>query len=118
METNGWSRLLDFSNGPTDIALLESVVEVASGPTEGRSIAERLLLQYQEHPQAWQQVDNILSHAKAQSTKYFALQVRGCSESHDRRFPTTHSTHALPCRYWRMSLGSSGGHCLWSKGRA
>jgi hypothetical protein len=38
-------------------------------------VAERLLLQFQEHPQAWQRVDAILASAQSQSTKYFALQV-------------------------------------------
>mmetsp|Transcript_36522 Transcript_36522/g.81303 ORF Transcript_36522/g.81303 Transcript_36522/m.81303 type:complete len:1073 (+) Transcript_36522:318-3536(+) len=68
------AKLLDFSQ-PVDIPLLESIVELASGPTEHRAQAERLLLQYQEHPQAWQQVDAILSQAQSQGTKYFALQI-------------------------------------------
>lgn len=70
------AKLLDFSQ-PVDVPLLESIVETASGPTELRQQAEQLLLQYQEHPQAWQQVDSILQQAQSQSTKYFALQVRG-----------------------------------------
>ncbi len=41
-----------------------------------RVAAERLLLQVQEHPQAWQRVDVILASAQSQSTKYFALQGR------------------------------------------
>ncbi len=40
-----------------------------------RVAAERLLLQFQEHPQAWQRVDVILTSAQSQATKYFALQV-------------------------------------------
>jgi exportin-1 len=39
-----------------------------------RAAAEKLLLQLQEHPQAWQRVDVILASAQNQSTKYFALQ--------------------------------------------
>lgn len=70
------ARLLDFTQ-PLDVPLLESVVDLASGPTDLRAQAERLLLQYQEHPQSWQQVDGILSSAQSQATKYFALQVRG-----------------------------------------
>ena len=69
------TRLLDFSQ-PVDVPLLESIVELASGTTEHRAQAERLLLQYKEHPSSWQQVDAILSAAQSQGTKYFALQVR------------------------------------------
>jgi hypothetical protein len=42
-----------------------------------RIAAEKLLLQFQEHPQSWQRVDVILTTAQSQTTKYFALQVRG-----------------------------------------
>lgn len=68
------AKLMDFTQ-PVDVPLLESIVEMASGPTEHRAQAETLLLQYQDHPQAWQQVDAILSQAQQQATKYFALQV-------------------------------------------
>ncbi|KAF5832627.1 armadillo-type protein [Dunaliella salina] len=40
-----------------------------------RVAAEKLLLQFQEHPQAWQRVDVILTTAQSQTTKYFALQI-------------------------------------------
>lgn len=70
------SKLLDF-NQPTDVSLLESTVELmyGAGSGEQRVAAERLLLQFQEHPQAWQRVDVILTSAQSQSTKYFALQI-------------------------------------------
>jgi exportin-1 len=40
-----------------------------------RTAAERYLLQFQEHPQAWQRVDVILTTATNEATKFFALQV-------------------------------------------
>ncbi|KAG1655478.1 hypothetical protein FOA52_008673 [Chlamydomonas sp. UWO 241] len=68
------ANLMDFSQ-PVDVPLMESIVELAGSSTEMRGAAEQLLLQYQEHPQAWQQVDGILSQAQSQSTKYYALQI-------------------------------------------
>lgn len=43
-----------------------------------RVAAEKLLLQFQEHPQAWVRVDSILESSQNPSTKYFALQVSVC----------------------------------------
>jgi exportin-1 len=71
------SKLLDFSS-PVDVPLLERVVDAASQAAGSeRQQAEQILLKYQESPQAWQQVDAILSSASKQGTKYFALQVGG-----------------------------------------
>jgi exportin-1 len=70
------SKLLDFSS-PVDVKLLELVVNASSEAAgEQRQQAEQILLKYQDNPQAWQQVDNILSQSQSQGTKYFALQVR------------------------------------------
>uniref|UniRef100_A0A7S0WF70 Importin N-terminal domain-containing protein n=1 Tax=Chlamydomonas leiostraca TaxID=1034604 RepID=A0A7S0WF70_9CHLO len=70
------AKLLDF-NQPIDVPLLEATVELMYGAANGdqRVAAERLLLQFQEHPLAWQRVDVILGQAKNESTKYFALQI-------------------------------------------
>ncbi|KAL6757535.1 exportin [Haematococcus lacustris] len=70
------AQLLDF-NVPLDVPLLEATVDLmyGAGTPEQRVASERLLLQLQEHPQAWQRVDAILETAKSQSTKYFALQI-------------------------------------------
>lgn len=85
------ATLMDFSK-PVDVPLLERIVETASGPTEMRSEAERVLLQYQEHPQAWQQVDAILSTAQNQATKFFALQVRTPVACEETRWVGAHGT--------------------------
>ena len=69
------ARLLDFSQ-PVDVPLLEQVVDAASQAAgDQRSVAEAILLKFQEHPSAYQTVDAILSAATQSSTKYFALQV-------------------------------------------
>lgn len=43
-----------------------------------RTIADKLLQQFKEHPQAWTRVDFILENARQEETKYFGLQVRCC----------------------------------------
>lgn len=58
-----------------------------------RVAAEQALKAFQEHPEAWTRVDSILEKAKAQQTKYFALQVstalqHGCSWA--QAAPPTH----------------------------
>ncbi|GAX79005.1 hypothetical protein CEUSTIGMA_g6445.t1 [Chlamydomonas eustigma] len=69
------SKLLDFS-APVDVKLLDFIVNTSSEAAgEQRQQAEQVLLKYQEHPQAWQQVDTILSQSQSQGTKYFALQI-------------------------------------------
>lgn len=44
-------------------------------PPLQRTAAEQALKAFQEHPEAWTRVDAILEKAKAQQTKYYALQV-------------------------------------------
>lgn len=39
-------------------------------------MAEMIVRKFQEHPDAWQKVDQILNTSKNQMTKYFALQVK------------------------------------------
>eukprot|EP00798_Chlamydomonas_sp_ICE-L_P000521 gene521-1934_t len=69
------AKLLDFSQ-PVDVPLLESTVELMYNSSgEQRAAAERLLLQFQEHPEAWSRVDGILNAASGQTTKFFALQI-------------------------------------------
>lgn len=46
-----------------------------SGNDQQRTAAEKLLLEFQEHPQAWTRVDTILEVSQNQPTKYFALQI-------------------------------------------
>jgi exportin-1 len=68
-------QLLNF-DVPLDIKLLDQVVECfyrAQGPQ--REQAQKVLTQFQEHPQAWTRVDAILEYSSSQPTKYFALSI-------------------------------------------
>lgn len=69
------ARLLDF-NQKLDIGLLDNVVScmyVANGPQQ--RIAQEVLTNLKEHPDAWTRVDTILEFSKNQQTKYYALQI-------------------------------------------
>eukprot|EP00201_Polytomella_parva_P003399 CAMPEP_0175074682 /NCGR_PEP_ID=MMETSP0052_2-20121109/21468_1 /TAXON_ID=51329 ORGANISM="Polytomella parva, Strain SAG 63-3" /NCGR_SAMPLE_ID=MMETSP0052_2 /ASSEMBLY_ACC=CAM_ASM_000194 /LENGTH=702 /DNA_ID=CAMNT_0016343059 /DNA_START=305 /DNA_END=2409 /DNA_ORIENTATION=- len=69
------ARLLDF-NSPVDVPLLDATVKLMySGTEQQRSEAEKVVLKFQEHPQAWTRVDTILELSQSQETKYVALQV-------------------------------------------
>ncbi|PNH03912.1 Exportin-1 [Tetrabaena socialis] len=72
------AALLDFSK-PIDVGLLDATVAVSmqsiAGGEQQRNAAEKVLLEFQEHPQAWTRVDTILEVSQNQPTKYFALQI-------------------------------------------
>ncbi|GLC60282.1 Exportin-1 [Pleodorina starrii] len=72
------ATLLDF-NKPIDVGLLDATVNLSMqsvvGGEQQRAAAEKLLLEFQEHPQAWTRVDTILEASQNQPTKYFALQI-------------------------------------------
>lgn len=40
-----------------------------------RELAQKVLTQFQEHPDAWSRVDTILEYSQNSNTKYFALQI-------------------------------------------
>lgn len=68
-------RILDFSQ-PFDVGLLDQVVEcVYQGTTQERDLAQRVLTQLQEHPDAWLVVDKILEYSKSSAAKFFGLQI-------------------------------------------
>lgn len=68
-------RLLDF-NQRLDINLLDNVVKAMyNGDSTQQKVAQSLLTQLKENPDAWTKVDTILSFSKNQETKYFALQI-------------------------------------------
>ncbi|KAG9510172.1 Exportin-1 [Fragariocoptes setiger] len=46
-----------------------------TGDTTDRKVAENLLTQFKEDPNAWTRVDAILQYSRNQETKYFALQI-------------------------------------------
>ncbi|BES87512.1 CRM1_C [Nesidiocoris tenuis] len=69
------SKLLDF-NQKLDVNLLDSVVGcMYTGIGEQQRIAQEVLTNLKEHPDAWTRVDAILEYSSNQETKYFALQI-------------------------------------------
>lgn len=87
-----------------------------------RTAAEKLLLEFQEHPQAWTRVDTILEVSQNQPTKYFALQVYCCKWTDQIVFGRKGSSD-IPLggcarRSSKMSSVLSGVPCRWSSARA
>ncbi|CDZ97086.1 nuclear export receptor crm1 [Phaffia rhodozyma] len=67
--------ILDFST-ELDIGLLDRVVNAFyTGPPAEQQMAQQVLTQFQEHPDAWQRVPNVLQQASNLQTKYIGLQV-------------------------------------------
>ncbi|KAG0314997.1 Karyopherin transporter [Dissophora globulifera] len=67
--------VLDF-NRDLDVDLLDRVVQTfftSSGPDH--KLAQQILTQFQEHPEAWRRVDTILDNSKVSQTKFIALAV-------------------------------------------
>lgn len=68
-------RLLDM-NQRLDINLLDNVVKAMyAGDAMQQKVAQTVLTQLKENPDAWQKVDAILQYSKNQETKYFGLQI-------------------------------------------
>ncbi|KAG8925963.1 Karyopherin transporter [Tulasnella sp. 419] len=68
-------KLLDWSS-PLDIALLDNVVNTfytGSGPNQ--AAAQAILTQFQEHPDAWQRVPEIMEQSSNQQSKFLGLQI-------------------------------------------
>lgn len=68
-------RILDFSQ-ELDVPTLDQVVQVmytTSGAQQQE--AQKVLTQFQEHPEAWQRVPGILETATNIQSKYLALQI-------------------------------------------
>jgi len=68
--------MMDFSQ-PTNVEALDQVCRTfyTSVDMQMRSAAEDIMRSFQEHPDAWTRVDNILEKAQDSNTKFFALQV-------------------------------------------
>ncbi|KAF9188580.1 Karyopherin transporter [Haplosporangium sp. Z 767] len=67
--------ILDF-NRDLDINLLDQVVAAfynSQGPDH--KLAQQVLTQFQEHPDAWRRVDAILDNSKMSYTKFLALTI-------------------------------------------
>ena len=69
------NSLLEFKER-LDINLLDQVVCcVYQGGGQHQHLAQQLLTQLKEHPDAWTRVDAILEYSSSEQTKYFALQI-------------------------------------------
>ena len=69
------TSLLEFKER-LDINLLDQVVCcVYQGGGQHQHLAQQLLTQLKEHPDAWTRVDAILEYSSSEQTKYFALQI-------------------------------------------
>ncbi|KAK9467884.1 CRM1 C terminal-domain-containing protein [Lipomyces arxii] len=67
--------ILDFSR-PVNVDLLDQVVDsFYKGRAEEQRAAQQVLTQFQEHPDAWQRVDQILQNSNNPQTKYIALSI-------------------------------------------
>ncbi|KAG0048244.1 Karyopherin transporter [Gryganskiella cystojenkinii] len=67
--------ILDF-NRDLDINLLDQVVQAFySGAGQDHRLAQQVLTQFQEHPDAWRRVDAILDNSKVSQTKFLALAI-------------------------------------------
>ncbi|KAK9447227.1 CRM1 C terminal-domain-containing protein [Limtongia smithiae] len=67
--------ILNF-NQPVDVDLLDKVVDAFyKGPSDQQKVAQTVLTQFQEHPDAWQRADQILQKSNNPQTKYIALSI-------------------------------------------
>ncbi|GAA5905628.1 exportin CRM1 [Sporobolomyces salmoneus] len=67
--------ILDFSQ-PLDVTLLDQVAQVfLTGSGAQQQQAQTVLTQFQDHPDAWQRVPEILERSSNTQTKYVALQI-------------------------------------------
>jgi len=67
--------ILDFSQD-VDVPLLDRVINAFfSGSGAEQQAAQKVLTQFQEHPDAWQRVPKILSESSSSQTKFIALQI-------------------------------------------
>ncbi|KAH8117543.1 CRM1 C terminal-domain-containing protein [Phellopilus nigrolimitatus] len=68
--------LLDFSREPLDVELFDRIIiAFYSGAGQERQMAQRVLTQFQEHPDAWSRVPDILERSTLQQSKYIGLQI-------------------------------------------
>ncbi|TDL27514.1 hypothetical protein BD410DRAFT_782606 [Rickenella mellea] len=68
--------LLDFSREPFDVDLMDKVVMAFySGTGQEQQLAQQVLTQFQEHPDGWTRVPDILERSSFQQSKYIALQI-------------------------------------------
>ena len=67
--------ILDFSQD-LDLVLLDNIVAAMyTGAGADQRMAQQVLAQFQEHPDAWQRVPVIMQQSTNSQTKYIALQI-------------------------------------------
>lgn len=67
--------ILDF-NEKLDIQLLDNIIKTLyEGRGTDQQNAQKIITQFQEHPDAWQRVDYILEYSNNLQTKYIGLQI-------------------------------------------
>jgi len=68
--------ILNFTQ-PLDVKVLDAVVNAMfiSQNAQERDMAQKILTQFQDHPESWTRVDAILEQASLSNTKFLALQI-------------------------------------------
>ncbi|KAH3679234.1 hypothetical protein WICPIJ_008668 [Wickerhamomyces pijperi] len=66
--------ILDFSK-ELDIALLDNIVQTFYSGGPNQKAAQEIITRFQEHPDAWERADQILSQSTNSQTKYIALST-------------------------------------------
>lgn len=68
-------KILDFSQ-PLDVNLLDQITHAMHvGNPEEMMLAQKVLTQFQEHPDSWLRVDRILEYSQVPASKIFALSI-------------------------------------------
>eukprot|EP00761_Pharyngomonas_kirbyi_P000242 gb/GECH01000242.1/.p1 GENE.gb/GECH01000242.1/~~gb/GECH01000242.1/.p1 ORF type:complete len:1056 (+),score=222.82 gb/GECH01000242.1/:1-3168(+) len=69
-------EILDFSS-PLNVETFDKVVYTFynSNDSEERSMADRILTEFQKHPDSWTRVDKILEQSNLMQSKFLALQI-------------------------------------------
>jgi exportin-1 len=69
------SAILNF-DAPFDVGLFDQVVmSFFTGDNQARQVAQPILVQFREHPQAWTRVDAVLEHSSHSHAKLIALGI-------------------------------------------
>ncbi|EGD72699.1 nuclear export factor CRM1 [Salpingoeca rosetta] len=72
------AQLLDFEQASIDVSVLDTIVRFFYESRPGcpeQKMAEQIMKQFQEHPDAWMRASQILQESQYPSTKYFALNI-------------------------------------------
>jgi exportin-1 len=70
------AKLLDLTQQPFDVALLDEVVAATYDPHHPhQNDANLLLMRVKEHPEMWTRADTILEQSKSSQGRFFGLQV-------------------------------------------